>query len=136
RGRTVSLNLNTRFNDQEGETNTDAINRYYKGGSSILEDTTLQFSRQDTRGNNISANIAYTEPIGKGQLQFNYNPSFSTNKRDQRTLLFEETANKFNILDSSQSNVLDNTYNTQNAGISYRLGDRERMFSVGLSYQH
>lgn len=133
RGRTISLNLNTGINNREGLNTQDAISRYYKSG---LYDTTMQVSDQETKGYNVSANLSYTEPVGKGQLQFNYNPGFSGNKADQRTRLFDGEADKTGILDSTQSNVYDNTYNTQVGGVSYRLGDRDKMFLVGLSYQY
>ncbi len=35
----------------------------------------------------------------------------------------------------SLSNKFNNTYNTQNAGITFRHGDRDNMISAGVSYQ-
>lgn len=133
RGRTLSLNLNTGYNNRDGGNMQDAISRYYKSG---IYDTTMQMADQLTKGYNVSANVAYTEPVGKGQLQFNYNPAFSGNNADQRTWIYDNDLDKYSRLDSTQSNVYDNTYNTQSGGVSYRLGDRERMFSIGLSYQY
>src|SRR5690606_5158772 len=77
------------------------------------------------------------EQVGKkGSLQFNYNPSFTTNNADREAYRFDGVANKYSIFDSTLSNVFDNTYNTQNGGITYRIGDRDMNFSVGLNYQN
>lgn len=43
---------------------------------------------------------------------------------------------KYSIFDTTLSNKFDNTYNTQNGGITYRIGDRDNQFSVGVSYQN
>lgn len=137
RGRTVSLNLNTGFNKRDRESYVDAINNYYKGGSITDTDSLQQFSDQMTNGYQLSANLAYTEPLGKkGQLQISYNPSYSKNKADQQTFRFNEGESKYSLFDSSLSNKYDNNYTAQRAGISYRIGDRDNMFSIGASYQY
>jgi hypothetical protein len=40
------------------------------------------------------------------------------------------------LLNDTLSNKFDNTYNTQNAGITFRHGDRNNMISAGISYQY
>ncbi len=135
RGRTISLSLNTGINNREGETYIDALNQYYKAGTA-LDDSLRQYSDQLTNGISVSTNIAYTEPIGKkSQLQFNYNPSVNFNKADQQTFQFDPLVGKYSFFDDSLSNKFDNTYTRQNGGVTYRIGDRDNTFSVGLSYQ-
>ena len=137
RGRTVSLNLNTGLNQRNRENYVDAINSYYKGGLLTDTDSLRQFSDQATNGYQLSANLAYTEPIGKrGQLQFNYNPSYSKNKADQQTFQYNDGQGKYSLFDTSLSNKYDNHYTAQRGGISYRVGDRDNMFSIGAAYQH
>ena len=135
RGRSISLGLNTGINNRTGDNYLDAESIYNKGGMNI-GDTTSQLTDSDTKGTNISANINYTEPIGKGQLMLSYNPSFSKNNSDRSVLKFDDVHNTYSILDTSLSNVFDNVYNTQRGGVSYRVGDRNQMFSVGVDYQH
>jgi len=137
RGRSISINFNTRFNRNERENYVDAINTYYKGGFVDDTDTLRQFSDQGTNGYQLSSNLAYTEPIGKkGQLQINYNPSYSKNKADQQTFQFNQGIGKYSLFDTSLSNKYDNNYTAQRAGITYRIGDRDNMFSIGASYQY
>jgi outer membrane receptor protein involved in Fe transport len=134
RGRTISLNLTTGFNDKTGTSYQDAINTYYKLVN--FNDSLKQFSDQSTSGYQLSANLAYTEPIGKkGQLQLNYNPSYNKNKADQQTFNYDYAGNKYSDFDTVLSNKFDNNVTTHNAGATYRMGDRDRMFAVGLSYQ-
>ena len=135
RGRTASVNLRTSINNSDGETYMEALNRYYNTGA--LTDSLMQYTDQLTKGSQVSANIAYTEPLGaKSQLQINYTPSYSKNKADQQVFQYERIGGKYSLFDSSLSNKYDNIYATQNGGLSYRIGDRDNMFSVGLSYQY
>jgi hypothetical protein len=135
RGRTVSINLNTSFNDRSGETYLESVNRFYSNGG--INDSVNQFTDNQTKGRTVSTNVVYTEPLGeKGQLQFNFNPSFTRNNADRITYQFDDIAGKYSIFDTVLSNKFDNRYTTYNSGVTYRLGDRDNQFSVGINYQH
>lgn len=136
RGRTMSISLVSSMNKNDGENYLESINTYFKG-SALLEDSVQQFTDITSKGSTFSTNIQYTEPVGKkGQLQFNYNPSWTKNKADQQVFDFDNIKNNYSIFEDSLSNKLDNIYNTQNGGVNYRVGDRDNSFSVGLNYQH
>src|SRR5262249_4544038 len=107
--------------------------------NAFINDSLLnQHSLNNTNGYTISSNIAYTEPIGKsGQLQINYTPSYSKNKADQQTFLFDNAVEKYSRFDTILSNKFDNTVTTQNAAISYRLGrSRDNQFAAGANFQY
>jgi hypothetical protein len=135
RGRTLSVNLNTSYNKRNGDVYTDLFDTTFT--STGFTDTASQrFTDQRSSGTQVSTNIAYTEPLGqKGQLQFNYNPSWSKNKADQEAYRFETSTGKYSIFDPALSSKFDNSYNTQNAGVSYRYGDRDNQFSFGANFQ-
>lgn len=136
RGRSISLGITTGFNDRNSQKDVSAISTFYKAGIA-LTDSLLQQQLSDTKGHNLSANISYTEPIGKkGQLQFSYNPSYSKSDADQRTWGYDNLTNKFSILDTSLSNVFINEITTQRGGITYRIGDRDMNLNVGIDAQH
>ncbi|PWT99603.1 MAG: hypothetical protein C5B52_10285, partial [Bacteroidetes bacterium] len=135
RGRTISIGLNSTFNRKDGTNYLEAINQYFKAGAGI-NDTIKQFTDQFANGYQLSANIAYTEPIGKGQLQFNYNPSLSRTNADQETYHYDFDNAKYSMFDSSLSNKFVSDYDRQIGGITYRYGNRDKMFSIGLSYQY
>jgi uncharacterized membrane protein YgcG len=136
RGRSMSVSVSTDLNRNEADIYVESINTYFKGGAPIT-DSLQQYTDQLNRGNRISTNITYTEPVGKknGMLQFSYNPSWTINKANQQTFHLDGDG-KYSLFDDSLSNQLDNTYNTQNGGVSYRIGDRDNSFSVGVNYQH
>ncbi len=136
RGRSISLGINLSTNDRNGQNYLSAYNTFYKLNSAFI-DTVKQLSDQQTNGNQYSFNLVYTEPVGKkAMLQLSYNPSFQTNHADQETFNFDNANSKYSLLDTSLSNKFDNTYNTQNAGLTYRSGDKNNMIAAGLSYQY
>ena len=136
KGRTLSVNFNTALNDKEGDTYVQSINNYYKTTGNV-KDSLQQYTNLLTNGYQLSANISYTEPIGKkGQLQFNYSPSYVKSNSDQAVFQYDYTGGKYSIFDDSLSNKFDNVTTKQSVGTSYRVGDRNNMFSVGLTYQY
>lgn len=134
RGRTFSLSLRQGVNDRTGDTYLTSINEFYGGGG--INDTIMQFTDLETRSNTYSADLSYTEPIGKkGQLQISYEPSISKSKSDQQVLQFDNISNKFSDFDTSLSNRFDNTTVSHETGLRYRVGDRDNMFSIGIDYE-
>lgn len=136
KGRTLSVNFNTAINDKQGDTYVQSINNYFKS-TGTERDSLQQYTNLLTNGYQLSGNIAYTEPIGKkGQLQINYSPSYSKSKSDQEVYQYDYIGGKYTIFDDSLSNKFDNITMKHTVGTTYRLGDRDNMFSVGLSYQY
>lgn len=136
RGRTISLSLGLSTNDRTGENYRNSDLNYYDGSGK--DDSLRQKISPLSDGQSYNANIAYTEPVGKsGQLQVNYNPTYSRNSSDRRAYQYDFMGSKdYSILDSAQSNMFENTALTHNAGLTYRLGNRDKMLSIGVSYQH
>lgn len=136
KGRTVSINFNTAVNRKAGDIYVLNQNIYYDTVQNI-SDSLQQYTDQVTNGYQFSGNIAYTEAIGKkGQLQLNYSPSYAKSKSDQEVYQYDYNGGKYSVFDNNLSNKFDNITTKQNAGVSYRIGDRDNMFSVGVSYQY
>ena len=136
RGRSISLGINQTYSSRNGQNYLDQFNNYFKP-STNQQDTIKQFSDQKNFSNQYSINLVYTEPLApKTQMQINYNPSFQTSKADQETFDFDNSSAKYSLLNDTLSNKFNNTYNTQNAGITFRHGDRNNMISAGVSYQY
>ena len=138
KGRTFSVNLNTSYNQKNGDVYTKSLQRFFDSTGNFLNDSTSdRLTNQANNGYLLSANLAYTEPLGqKSQLQLNYNPSYSYSKADQEAYRFNETEDKYSIFDSTLSNKFNSTYIAQNAGIAFRHGDRDNQFAFGANYQH
>ena len=135
RGRTISLFMTTSRSNKTADNYLMANNQYFK--PFLRSDSVNQLSDSKTYGNNLSFNVAYTEPIGKkGQLQLNYSPSFTTTNADQETYHYDYPNSKYSKFDTTLSNKFLNHANAQNGGASYRYGDKDNQFSAGLSYQY
>lgn len=136
RGRTFTVNLNTAYNKREGGSYVSSYTQTLI--QSILDDTTSnRFTDQYNDGLTLSGNLSYTEPLSQNsQLQFNYNPSVSTNKSNQEAYGLSPTDNKYSEFLNNFSNVFENRTNSHNAGLTYRWGDRDRQISFGANYQY
>lgn len=135
RGRSFSLGVFQTSSTRNSDKYLNAFNNYYK--SVVLPDTTRQYTDSKSNTNRYNFNLVYTEPLSqKTQLQFNFNPSFQKSRADQETFDFDNGTGKYSSFNDTLSNKFDNTYNTQNAGITIRHGDRNNMLSAGFSYQH
>lgn len=134
KGRSFVLGLNTSVNNRSSTQEVTAISSFYK--AQVEYDSVLQEQQSATKSYTLSGNVSYTEPIGKKSiLQFNYNPSYTYSDADQKTFKFDAADNKYSLLDTSLSNVFDNRVTTQRAGITYRMGDREKNVNIGFDLQ-
>ncbi|MCG7855934.1 outer membrane beta-barrel protein [Flavihumibacter sediminis] len=134
--RSFGIGLTTGFSNRNSTREQQTISTFFKALTPEY-DSTFQQSLSETRSQNYSANLEYSEPIGKkGSLQFGYNPGFSKNEADTRAYQFDDNAGKYSILDTSLSNVFTNNVTTQRGGVNYRVGDRQRMFAIGVDLQN
>ncbi len=137
RGRTLSINLSAGFNHKDGDAYLNSLTTYYKSAPAPFDTAVNQYTDQLVNGHTYAANISYTEPVGKkGQLQFSYSPSVTRNKSDQEVFRLDDQTDKYSIFDTAYSNKFDNITTSHTVNASYRVGDRDNMFSAGLSYKY
>jgi hypothetical protein len=135
RGRTISIGLNTGINNRDGETYLEN-NNIYTRPSGLVRDSLKQFTDLVTKGYNLGLNISYTEPVGKdGQLQISYAPSYNKNESDQEAFRYDYSGDKYSLFDQNLSNKFSNDYRAHNAGVTFRKGNRDKMFSIGMALQ-
>jgi hypothetical protein len=132
KGRTISAGFTTAFNNKKADNTLYSLTNLTTSDS-IINQTSGTHSKSYT----ISYNLAYTEPIKKyGQLQINYNPSYTKSNSEKTTFNYDSLTNGYSSLDSSLSNKFDNTYLTNRAGINYRYNKDKLSWMVGLNFQH
>jgi hypothetical protein len=132
--RTISLNLSGSLNEKIGNGTNYSTNEFYKVDTLI--DRRDQRYDLYTSNNILSANLSYTEPIGKtGQLMLSYNPSISNNMSDKDTRSLNTVTNEYSEKDTLFSSNYNNSYNTQRAGISYRINNKKSNFNIGSNVQ-
>lgn len=135
RGRSFSLSLNTSYNNRTGATYYNTFQRSFDPTS--FDDTASnRFTDQANNSFTIAPNINYSEPLSQNsQLQFTYNPRFTTSESNQETYAENLATSKYSEFLNNFSNVLKTKSNAQNGGVSYRWGNRDRMLSFGVNYQ-
>lgn len=135
RGRSISFGITPSLSDNTGETYQDIFNNDTTINNNT--DSSQLFRDRNSHVKSISGNINYTEPVGKkAMLQFNYNPSYQNSTSKQLVSHYDETIGKYNLLDTSLSNLFNNDITKHSAGLNYRIGDRFNNFMVGLNYQY
>lgn len=131
KGRTISLDLGSRYNDRRGSGSLYSLNE-------LAQDTTLLDQLYDLQNDGItySGSLNYTEPIkGKGQLMISYAPTFNSNRSDKATNN-NDGHGDYILPDTLLSNKYNNTYTTHRGNMDYRYNDQKYSFSFGAGYQH
>lgn len=132
KGRSFSVQLSNTINRRDNNGNYYAYNYFNDTTSSSLDQT---FSTESS-SNKSSANISYTEPLGKnGQVQISYNPSYTESNSDKQTKDYNALLSDYSLFNSSLSNKYENYYTVQKAGLSYRYSKNKLNFSVGSDAQ-
>jgi hypothetical protein len=134
RGRTLSVNFGTDFNNQDADNYLLSINEFYR--TITVSDSIDQITDNISEGNTLSTRVTYTEGIGKkGLLQVSYDGRKRFTETDKFT--FNKEQNEYTAIDSTLSNAFTNDYTTHKGGLdySYTFG-RGTSISVGADYQY
>lgn len=132
KGRTLSINVEERYNETSSDGILHNLSNFYDGTGSI-------FKKDSTDQNKINNNVAnvmgirgtYTEPLSKKSfLELNY--SFYNNSSTQKRSSFNKDLNgKYSNFVDTLSNDFRYVYNTNSAGLNYRFNEKKYNFSLG-----
>jgi len=137
KGRSITLGITPGLSDNTSGTYQNIVTNTIDSLGNDLQDSSLLFRDRNSHVKSIAANINYTEPVGKkAMIMLSYAPSWQNSTSKQLRYDFNSAASKYNMLDTSLSNLFNNNINKQNAGINYRIGDRNQNFMVGLNYEY
>ena len=131
-GRTISITFNQRYNESESDGYLLNHSDFYDvTGNLIKTQNTDQNKVNNNFSNTIRTRASYTEPLSKKSfLELNY--SFDNNSSTKKILSYEQDGGgKYNVLKDSLSSDFKYIYNTNSAGINYRLNEKKYNFSVG-----
>jgi len=130
---TISLDVNTTANVNNGTGYNYAINDLYRVG---IVDTINQYSINSTHAFTISPTLSYTQPIAKDQiLEFNYNHSYTNNTSNNNTYDFVDSAHSYLKFDSLFSNSYKFTSHSDRVTMNYRIQHVKYNFSAGSGVQ-
>ncbi|AII52813.1 TonB-dependent receptor [Hymenobacter sp. APR13] len=133
RGRTVSVGLNTTYNDKEGDNNLLSSTSAVGGRTTLLN----QFSELTQQGWAWTGNVNYTEPISQfSQLQAEYRVSYTPNESDKRTFDFSPGEQAFSLLNDTLSSVFQSRYLTNSGELTYRYQNKDFQWTVGTAVQN
>lgn len=135
-GRTISIELDTDYDTDEGDNQLQSEINYYTDQDS--RDTTDQRGARTTNAWDVELEVEFNEPIGEWgrfSLEYEYNPRF--NDAATRTLAFDANSEAYSRLDTSLSNVFVNTYvrHELGTGIRINLNDEQFVGNVSVGYQ-
>lgn len=134
KGRTVSLDVNPGYNSSGGNSKMQTFNRFYT--DTAYTDSLDQRSVLEKYGFTSASNITYTEPFGKsGFFSINYIFTYNYSASDKNTYNLNIVNYDYSLQDTLLSNVFNNTYRADAAGVSYRFQKEKYNFSLGLNAQ-
>jgi hypothetical protein len=116
--RTLSLNINPSYAPKEGENEFLSSNSFIEAG--VRMDTINQRSFLDQNTWGVSANLSYTEPLGRySMMVFDYRLSYQQDESDKNTFDFNPETGVYDDLNPFLSNVFSNDYLTHGGGGGY-----------------
>ncbi|MEI6189814.1 MAG: outer membrane beta-barrel protein [Chitinophagia bacterium] len=134
KGRTISSTITNGYNQStsNGTQNTEQL--FYTLGN-ITKDSLLD-QRNTRKGSTTtySANVVYTEPLGKKSL-LEMNAYFSKSIGNSSKKVYDSAGN-FETLNTRLTNEFNSDYTYTGGGMNYRTNQRKFNFSTGFSLQN
>jgi len=136
KGRTISSTITQSFNrsNSTGNQFTEQLSYF---NDKLSNDSILD--QQNTRkGENTSysANLIYTEPLGKKSLlEFNTYLSKSIGSSSRRIFDRNNATDNYDLLNTRLTNEFNSEYTYSGGGMSYRSNQKKYNFSTGFSLQ-
>jgi hypothetical protein len=129
RGRTLSIGVESKYNENSGESFLLSENRLFSGQGTT--DTLDQFNDLLSDGLELQGEISFSEPLGeKAQLSLEYEIQVEDADSDKETFDFDEGTSAYSDLNTVLTNIFTSNYTTHQASVGYRLrGEKAFFFS-------
>ena len=136
KGRTISSTITQSFNRSNSTGNQFTEQLSYLNNK-LTNDSILD--QQNTRkgeNSSYSANLIYTEPLGKKSLlEFNTYLSKSIGSSSRRIFDRNDATDNYDLLNTRLTNEFNSEYTYSGGGMSYRSNQKKYNFSTGVSLQ-
>ena len=136
KGRTLSSTITQSFNRSNSTGNQFTEQLSYLNNK-LTNDSILD-QRNTRKGENssYSANLIYTEPLGKKSLlEFNTYLSKSIGSSSRRIFDRNNVTDDYDLLNTRLTNEFNSEYTYSGGGMSYRSNQKKYNFSTGFSLQ-
>jgi hypothetical protein len=131
--RTLSLDVNTTANINNGTGTNYAINNIYV---KHITDTLNQFYYDSLHSWTVTPTLVYTEPLAKNQiLQFSYNHTYTNSTTINRTYDFVDSLKGYTHFNYLFSNSYKFIQNADQLALAWRLQQAKYNLSVGSGIQ-
>lgn len=136
KGRTISSTITQSFN-RSNSTGNQFTEQLSYINNKLTNDSILD--QQNTRkgeNSSYSANLIYTEPLGKKSLlEFNTYFSKSIGSSSRRIFDRNSATDDYDLLNTRLTNEFNSEYTYSGGGMSYRSNQKKYNFSTGFSLQ-
>jgi len=136
KGRTISSTLTQGFNNSisNGAQFTDQL--FYTKGIKTKDSILDQQNNRKNISQSYSANLVYTEPLGKRSLlEFNTFVNVNIGSTSKKVYDKNASTNVYDALNTRLTNEYNSEYTYSGAGMNYRLNQKKYNFSTGFSLQ-
>lgn len=128
----VDLNVSASNTDNNGYNNTQTDYFTPRAYTNRLD----QHFVNSTRNTVINPTISYTEPIAAGQaIELVYKYRYNNSNASNQTFQYNTSSQKYDVLDSLQSNHFENVYHTHNMTVNYRFDYKKYHITAGAGVQ-
>ena len=136
KGRTISSTITQSFN-RSNSTGNQFTEQLSYINNKLTNDSILD--QQNTRkgeNSSYSANLIYTEPLGKKSLlEFNTYLSKSIGSSSRKIYDYSTLTDGYGVLNTRLTNEFNSEYTYSGGGMSYRSNQKKYNFSTGFSLQ-
>jgi hypothetical protein len=130
KGRTLSANLNTKYNSVQSDGFLHTYNDFYKQGALFQTDTIDQKKIVNDKATSFGGRVAYSEPVGKnGIVEINY--GYNSTSSQQERLSYDKVYGKYDYLNTLYSNDFVFETATNRTGIGYRYSGKKMSYGAG-----
>jgi hypothetical protein len=136
KGRTISSTITQSFNRSNSTGNQFTEQLTYN--KNVLTNDSILDQQNTRKGENTSysANLIYTEPLGKKSLlEFNTYLSKSIGSSSRRIFDRNDATDTYDLLNTRLTNEFNSEYTYSGGGMSYRSNQKKYNFATGFSLQ-
>ncbi|NII85994.1 MULTISPECIES: outer membrane beta-barrel protein [unclassified Pedobacter] len=135
RGRTLSLNVNTSINDNDGTNQNYRLDHITENG--VKRDSlTNQLNNTNSHAISNTTRVVYTEPLNKTlSVEFNYQNGYSNSDSQRDVFNYNPLTLQFDLVDNTFSNIYNNRTLTNAAGFSFTTTEKKYNWNIGVAAQ-
>lgn len=135
RGRTLSLNVNTSINDNDG-TNLNYRDEKITINGVTRDSLTNQLNNTNSHSINNTTRVVYTEPLNKTlSVEFNYQNGYANSDSQRDVFNYNPSTLQFDIIDNTFSNIYNNRTLTNAVGASLTTTEKKYNWNIGVAAQ-